>query len=324
MTEPDEERPSLSEALDEIASAARPVDLTAAVSRQARAMRRRRAAASALAVVAVVGAGAYAAGRVQRSDSLTQSPGAVVADSVSPTPSGFGWFAYAPLPSSGVTAPPSVLALTTLTVAPPPTVSPPVETVPVRTPPPVTLTTTPADVTSGVAVTPTLTSSPPRTTTPPPVAVTTPAGPTTSPVSPTTTQPSTPADPKPCKTFDDFAPGSGGNVTVTAQMKARAIAMGTALCAWAGGGQTYDVEEWVSNGGLSMGYVGLTYNIQAHITGAAAGPPTGEYWIAITQGTGTGATFPDGTQVHYETSVPAAIKAKIEASGSPFDAFAKG
>jgi hypothetical protein len=321
MTEPDEERPSLRDALDEIASAARPVDLTAAVSRKARALRRRRTTASALAVVAVVGAGGYAAGREHRTDSSAPSPGAVAADptSASPTPSEFGWYASAPLPSSGVGPPPSVLALTTLTA--PPSVSPPAATSPVRTPPPVVAPTTPASVTTGVAPPPTVTIAPPRTTTPPPVAVTTTAGPTTPAVS-TTTPP--PAAPKLCAIFDDFAPGSGSNVTVTAENKAHATAMGTALCTWVGGGAKYNIEEWVSDGGVSMGFSGLTYDIQAHVTGAGAGPVDDEAWVAVYLGPpGTG-PFHDGTQVVLQTKLAETLKAKIEAPGSPFDAFAKG
>jgi hypothetical protein len=48
---------------------------------------------------------------------------------------------------------------------------------------------------------------------------------------------------------------------------------------------------------------------------------TGEFWIAVTEGKPGSSTFPDGTQVRYETNVSKDLKAKIEADGSPFDAF---
>jgi hypothetical protein len=173
-----------------------------------------------------------------------------------------------------------------------------------------------------VAVTPTVTMTPPHPTTPPALTVTPPASPTTPPVS-TPTTPSTPEAPRPCASFNDFAPGKS-NVTVTPVNKARAIAMGTALCTWAGGGQTFTIEEWVSDGGLSTGFSGLTYDIQAHVTGAGAGPVDGEAWVAVYLGApGTG-PFHDGTQVVLQTKLAETLKAKIEAPGSPFDAFAKG
>ncbi|MDX6243390.1 MAG: hypothetical protein QOE76_1113 [Frankiales bacterium] len=320
MTEPDDERSSLNEALDEIASAARPVDLTAGVSRKARAMRRRRAAASGVAVVAVIGIGGYAAGHLGSRDVVTESPGAGITVAASATPSASVSPSTATVPASPSAVASSAAAPVSPSAAPDPSTSPgarstsPTAPPELTTLPPLTTPPTPGHVTTSAA------TPPVTTTTGHPAAPTTPATTPTTSTTAATTQP--PAAPEPCKTFDDFAPGAGGNLTVTAQMKARAIAMGTALCAWAGGGKTYEIEEWVSIGGLSTGYVGLTYNIQAHIIGGSAGPiPAGEYWIAVTHGAASGATFPDGTQVHYETSVPAAIKAKVEAPGSPFDAF---
>jgi hypothetical protein len=137
----------------------------------------------------------------------------------------------------------------------------------------------------------------------------------------------------PCPTFNDFSDAS-----VTVAEKARATAMGTYLCSALGGGAKFgQLEEWVSTGGLSGGYPGRVYNIQAHHPGIGAGNPTeqGEIWISVYQDkaspTSTGvqvsddgetlsATWPDGTVVHMEAGKDTPANRAIV--GNPvFDAF---
>ncbi|BEP14462.1 hypothetical protein acdb102_27730 [Acidothermaceae bacterium B102] len=140
----------------------------------------------------------------------------------------------------------------------------------------------------------------------------------------TTTAPATlPAPnphPLPCAVADNFA-----DPTVTAAEKQHAQAMGTALCRLVGGGAHYTIEEWISNGGLSGMFHGLTYDIEAHLIGAHAGPVNNEAWLAIHLApAGTTPTFPDGTMVTLQTDLATLLKDKIEVQGGPFDAFAGG
>ena len=87
----------------------------------------------------------------------------------------------------------------------------------------------------------------------------------------TTTPPSTPTALLPCTVSDDFGPGLAGTLVITDAMKAKARAMGNTLCQLVGGGARYNIEEWISIGGLSGLFHGLTYDVQAHLTGAGCG-----------------------------------------------------
>jgi hypothetical protein len=140
----------------------------------------------------------------------------------------------------------------------------------------------------------------------------------------------------PCPVFDNFAQGG-----VTPAEQARATDMGAALCAALGGGFKFgQVEEWVSNGGLSGGYPGRVYNVQAHHPEAGAGNPTeqGEIWLAVWKGTpapaangvkvtsvdrSLTAVWPDGTTINMEAGKDTPANRAILAD-PVFDAFAKG
>ena len=112
---------------------------------------------------------------------------------------------------------------------------------------------------------------------------------------------------------------------ITDAMKAKARAMGDKLCALVGGGARYNIEEWISIGGLSGFFHGLTHDVQAHLTGAGAGPVDNEAWVAVSQApAGTAPTFKDGTTIALQTKLANSLKAKIEVPGGPFDAFATG
>ena len=317
----DEPTPDLSETLGEIAEQAKTVDLSQAVARKVRSLRRRRNAtggAAAVVAVVLVAGGGYALTRTTGSPSEAGEVGGAAAPSssvlyavstyVSPsatlTPAA---------PSSGIVTTPAEVAPvlpgithshpSTTSAAPAPSVTPttvrPISPNPAPpTPPAVVTHTTQPPAPTSLSPSPTVSLSP---------------------------SPSTSAAPLPCTVLDDFAPGAAGSLVVTDAMKAKANAMGTALCTLVGGGARYQMEEWLSIGGLSGGFNGLTYDVEAHLIGAAAGPVDDEAWLAVYQApAGTTPTFADGTMITLQTRLAESLKAKIEVQGGPFDAFGAG
>ena len=110
-----EQRVSLQEVLEEIATGVLPVDLSVRVAHRARLLRRRRAAVGGAAAVGMIGAASVAAVQLTASRDVAVTVGG--SPGAAPTPAQHsGWYAYTPLASPGG----SVLAYgSTTAVAPP-------------------------------------------------------------------------------------------------------------------------------------------------------------------------------------------------------------
>ena len=140
----------------------------------------------------------------------------------------------------------------------------------------------------------------------------------------------------PCPVFDNF--GDGG---VTPTEQARATAMGSSLCSALGGGAKFSqLEEWVSTGGLSGGYTGRVYNLQAHhpeaggrqpdragrdlARGLAGTPSPGAAGVTVSSHEGVlQAMWPDGTTINMEAGKDTPANRSILVN-PVFDAFPKG